>query len=84
MGNQFIISSGFDGININIGINNGSNTDVNLLGIGVNLFTPVAQAQEYVTGGNWASVCCGPSCEVDFCHGDGNYTCCKGTSTEAE
>lgn len=27
--------------------------------------------------GNWANVCCGASCGVDYCLGSGSYTCCK-------
>ena len=27
--------------------------------------------------GKWLSVCCGPACGVDYCTGNGVYTCCK-------
>lgn len=28
-------------------------------------------------GGRWEDVCCGPSCEEDYCTGSGDLTCCK-------
>lgn len=43
----------------------------------------IAEEQEEMTGtGNWAVVCCGPSCtlngeRVDYCMGDGRFNCCK-------
>jgi hypothetical protein len=33
-----------------------------------------AQADEYV---GWEDVCCGPSCLMDSCTGNGKYKCCK-------
>jgi len=27
--------------------------------------------------GKWAEVCCGKACGIDYCLGNGSYTCCK-------
>lgn len=27
--------------------------------------------------GQWADVCCGQLCKIDYCLGNGSYACCK-------